>query len=298
MKPTFSLISICRRTLVVVGIILLGTVCGCRHQDESRDKLQSLLAEYIGKELKLPVDSAAVLFGRGYGIDALNSDYLIVSYLRPEDCTACHLKLPFWKAIGERLDTISRATATPLLVIIPDTLQKVAEFLENAHYDYPIIIDTLGRFTAMNRLPEADFLHTMLIDANRKIIGLGNPVYEGNLEQWYISKIAGINQREANDNRISIGNTTKDLGTVRRGSNHQLEFLIKNNTDSFIRLSEAYTACDCVEISATDLQPQSNNVVTVNFNPTDDEGAFHKTIVLRYSGIERPVIIHLYGYVE
>lgn len=279
-------------------MVSLGILCGCRHQDESRDKLQSLLAEYIGKELKLPADSTAYLFGRGYGIDALNSDYLIVSYLRPEDCTACHLKLPFWKAIGERLDTISRASATTLLVIVPDSLQKVADFLESAHYDYPIIIDTLGRFTEMNSLPEADFLHTMLIDANRKIVGLGNPVYDGNLEQWYISKIAGINQREADDNRISIGNTTKDLGIVKRGSNHRLEFLIKNNTDSLIRLTEAATACDCIDIIATDLQPQSNNVVAINFNPTEDEGAFHKTIVLRYSGVARPVIIHLYGYVE
>lgn len=298
MKPTFSFKSICRHTLVVVGIVSLGMLCSCRHQDESLDKLQSLLAEYIGKELKLPSDSAAFLFGRGYGVDALNSDYLIVSYLRPEDCTACHLKLPYWKAIGERLDTISRATATTLLIIIPDTLQKVTDFLKNAHYDYPIIIDTLGRFTAMNRLPEADFLHTMLIDANRKIIGLGNPVYDGDLEQWYISKIAGINQRDANDNSISIGSTTKDLGIIKQGSNHSLEFLIKNNTDSIIRLSEASTACDCVDISATDLQPLSNNVVAIDFNPTDDEGAFHKTIVLRYSGIARPVIIHLYGYVE
>lgn len=297
MKPTFSFISICRRTLVV-GIVLLGVFYCCRHQDASRDKLQSLLAEYIGNELKLPADSAAFLFGREYGINALNSDYIIVSYLKPEDCTACHLKLPFWKAIGERLDTISRASATTLLIIAPDTLQKVAEFLETAHYDYPIIIDTLGRFTAMNRLPETDFLHTMLIDANRKIIGLGNPVYDGDLERWYISKIAGINQHDANDNRISIGNTTKDLGTVKRGSNHQLEFLIKNNTDSIIQLAEASTACDCVEVLATDLQPKSNNVVAINFNPTDDEGAFHKTIVLRYSGIERPVIIHLYGYIE
>lgn len=283
---------------MLVCIFSIGILCGCKQKDASHDKLRSLLAEYIGNEWQLPADTAAFLFGREYGIDALNSDYIIVSYIGAEDCTACHLKLPFWKAIGERLDTITRASATTLLIINPDTLDKVVDFLTNANYDYPVIIDTLGRFTALNQLPEQDLLHTLLLDVNHKVIGLGNPVYDGNLEQWYISKIAGINQREAEDNRIAVGNTTIDLGTIKRGSSHQMEFLVKNNTDSAINLVEASSACDCVAVSATNLQPNSNNSILIDFNPTDDEGAFHKTVVVRYADISRPIVFHLYGYVE
>lgn len=286
-----------RSDWIFVSILLLHLLVSCSQTNSKIEPIKSELSEYIGTKWNLPPDSSAKILGREFGINELHSDFLIVSYIGEADCTACHLKLPFWKAISERLDTISRASANVLLIIRPDTLDKVVEFLNHAHYDYPIIIDTLGRFSNLNNLPSVEFFHTLLIDSNHKVIGLGNPVYDGGVEEWYISKIAGTKSQK-DSNQIYIGNTTMDLGVVKQGSTHNFEFVVQNKTDTIIPLSKAESGCDCVTISAHNLTPGPNNVISVKFIPTDDEGAFHKTLTIRYNGVARPIIIHLYGYVE
>lgn len=282
--------------LMLVALMMTGAVSCTR--DRGNAQLREFLAGQMGREVHLPDDSACHLFDRGYGLTTLGGDYLIVSYISSDDCTACHLKLPFWKALAQRLDTLTRATANLVLVIRPDTLDKVTSFLEKANYDYPIIIDTLGRFTAMNDLPGDGFFHTVLLDADRRIVGLGNPVLEPQIEQFYMNQIAGCGSDNKRDEAISAGLTVKDLGVIAPGTDYDLLFIVTNHTDTVIPLDRAIASCDCVDVAASDLQPGAANEVRVRYRPADASGATHIPIELRYSGIDRPVVLHLYGYVE
>lgn len=284
-----------RLTIVFAAACVLWA---CSNGDYKESPHYSLLKEYIGKKLALPADSACVLFNRQYGIGALNCDYMVVSYIEPKDCNPCHLKLPYWDAFNTRLDTISRAQASTLLIIRPEVVDSLVEFLEFSNYDYPIVIDSAGTYTAMNNLPENELFRTFLIDRNSTIIGMGNPVYEENIEQWYVSKIAGKSGGDDGSKTVTILNNKTDLGTVKNGATFNLEYLISNNADSVIELESAVSSCDCVEVRATDLEPKAKGTVYVDFAPTDKKGAFHIPVTLRYRGIERPVVLHLYGYVE
>ncbi|MDE6368798.1 MAG: DUF1573 domain-containing protein [Muribaculaceae bacterium] len=271
----------------------------CRKGKSSGDiALKNLLTEYIGRILTLPADSACFLLDRGYGLDFLDTDYLIVSYIDTEGCTPCHLHLPYWKELCERLDTISGVYATCVLIIRPDTIEKVTDFIRNANYDYPVIIDTLGIFTEMNRLPELQPLHTLLIDNNRTILGLGNPIENRAIDRIYTQIISGRKFETDEKSQLSIDNNTVDIGTVPLGAERELEFLVKNQSNDTISVSNVMTPCDCIDASATDIMPSSIGSIKIAFRASDFCGAFHHPIVVRYNNSARPIIIHLYGIVS
>lgn len=271
----------------------------CRKGKSYREvALKNLLDEYIGQNLTLPADSACFLLDREYGLDFLDTDYLIISYIGTEGCTPCHLHLPYWKALCERLDTISDVYATCVLIIRSDTLEKVTDFIRNANYDYPVIIDTLGTITEMNRLPDINSLHSLLIDNNRTILGLGNPIENRAIDRIYMQIISGRKFEMDEKSPLTIDHNTVDIGTVPPGAERELEFLVKNQSNDTMSVSNVMTPCDCIDASATDILPSSIGSIKIAFRASDFSGAFHHPIVVRYNKSPSPVIIHLYGMVS
>ncbi|MCM1111008.1 MAG: DUF1573 domain-containing protein [Clostridium sp.] len=286
-------------TVLLVTFIVTLLTTGCQQRNSSsNDKLRQLLAEYIGQRLELPADSACNLFDRGYGIDYLDADYLVVSYIDTEGCTPCHLHLPYWKDLTDRLDTISDAYATSLLIIRPDTLEKVSEFIHRANYPYPVIIDTLGLFSGMNRMPEISALHTFLIDKNSMILALGNPIENSAVERIFMQRITGSKNDSSETSPLSIANNTVDVGTVRSGAERNFEFLVRNSGSDTITVSRIMTPCDCIDASAGNILPGAVGSIKVSFRASDANGIFHHLVVVRYNGTDQPVIIHIYGMVS
>lgn len=284
---------------VLILIIFTLTISGC-HQGKTsaEDPLKSLLAEYIGETLALPADSSCNLLDRSYGLDFLDADYFIVSYIDTDGCTPCHLHLPYWKELSERLDTLSGVYATSVLIIRPDTLEKVTDFIRNANYDYPVIIDTLGLFSEMNRLPELQTLHTLLIDNNHTILGLGNPIDNRAIDKVYMQIISGKKFEEDQNSPLTIDNNIVDIGTVPPGAEREFEFLVKNQSNDTVTVSNVMTPCDCINASATDIMPSSMGSIKISFRASGANGAFHHPIVVRYNDLTVPIIIHLYGMVS
>lgn len=279
-------------------LLSLAALSCNRTENSSKDDLKNYISQFIGKELVLPADSSCHLFDKNYGIENLNADYAIVSYIDAEGCTPCHLKLPYWKELNNNLDTISDVYVTTLLVIKPDTLDKVTSFLEEAAYDYPVIVDTVGKWTLRNELPEINTLRTFLIDKAGKILALGNPVENEDISNIYMRIITGSKEGLSVESTLKITNNKTDLGTITPDAVRELEFLIRNNGEDSARIQSVMTPCECVSAVATDIAPKASGIVKVTFNASLTSGAFHYPIVVRYQDISSPIILHLYGMVS
>lgn len=276
---------------------LVATGCN-KGKDHTNERLKNVLSEYMEQELMLPGDSICSLFNRSYGVDFLNADYLIVSYIDTKGCTPCRLHLPYWKELSDRLDTLSNAYATTLLIIRPDTLENVTEFIRNANYNYPVIIDTLGQFSEMNRLPDLQFLRTFLIDNRHAIKGLGNPIENRAIDRIYMKIISGGKFETIDKSPLVIENNTVDMGTIPPGANREFTFLVKNQSNDTITLSNVMTPCDCINAIASDIMPASKGTITISFQASETNEVFHHPIVVRYNDVTEPIIIHLYGMVS
>ena len=276
---------------------LIATGCN-KGKDYTNEKLKNILTEYVGQELMLPGDSICSLFNRSYGVDFLDADYLIVSYIDTKGCTPCRLHLPYWKELSDRLDALSNAYATTVLIIRPDTLEKVTEFIQNANYNYPVIIDTLGRFSEMNRLPDFQSLHTFLIDNRHAIKGLGNPIENRAIDRIYMKIISGGQFETINKSPLIIENNTVDMGTIPPGANREFIFWVKNQSNDTMTISNVMTPCDCINVSVSDIMPASKGTVKISFQASETNEVFHHPIVVRYNDVTEPIIIHLYGMVS
>ncbi len=276
----------------------MAVISCSQNKSSGNNDLKNLLDEYIGQTIKLPHDSCCCLLDRSYGLDFLDADYLIVSYIEAEGCTPCHLHLPYWKELSDRLDTLSNVFATSLLIIRPDTLEKVTEFIRYANYDYPVIIDTLGLFSEMNRLPEYQTLRTLLIDNNHKILALGNPIENRAIDRIYMQIISGRINDVDTTSPLYLDNNIIDIGTVPPGAERDFEFLVKNQSNDTITVCNIMTPCDCIGATATDIMPASIGSIKISFHASDNNGIFHHPIVVRYKGITSPIIIHMYGMVS
>lgn len=272
---------------------------GCSHGNTHKDSAATdLVKQYYGTKLDLPHDSICNIYGREYGIGALNADYLIVNYVEAKDCTKCHLKLPYWKEINRALDTISNARALAILIIKPDTLDKITDFLDNVNYDYPIVLDSVGKYTALANLNENSVIRTFLIDSLSSIVGIGNPVFNEKVWNLYLSQITGVNETD-NTTPVLIKNNKKDLGTISRKGHFELDFLVTNTLDESIDPIQIETGCDCISAICDKIAPHTSGTIHIDYNVENAElGAFHHPIIVRYRNIQRPIIIHLYGYVE
>lgn len=275
--------------------MMLGS--GCSRHSPADSKLKTILSEYIGQELQLPPDSVCNLFDFGYGISTLGVDYLIVSYIKSDGCTPCHLHLPYWKELNTRLDTLSEAVATSVLFIEPDTLDKVADFIRKANYDYPVVIDTTGRFTTMNPLPEPDFLRTFLIDRNGKILALGNPTENEGIRRHIMSIVTGHDEDET-PSPLTVNNNKTDIGTVPHSCRREFEFYVNNASTDTVKVNNILTPCECITAKADSILPGGSGAVRIRFDASMTDGAFHHPVVVRYRGISQPVILHIYGYVN
>lgn len=242
---------------IAAALAVIFTWAGCSSgTDTSSTAL--LLHTYLGKRLLLPDDAVCRLLDCGEGIASLDADYLIVSYISSTGCTPCHLKLPYWKAIADRLDTLSTANAAVLLIIVPDTLEKVAGFMRRSSYNYPVIIDTAGTFTALNNLPHTDALRTFLIDRNATVLAMGNPVMSEKIERLYLATITGTSDAgEEASCPLIINNSRKDLGTIPPSAVRQLDFLVANNSADTAVLLSVTTPCSCVGVEGTDIPPHA-----------------------------------------
>lgn len=282
--------------ILLFGCLLFG---GCRRDKETANTdLQEYLGKFIGQELKLPSDSSCHFYGKSYGVDYLNADYIILSYIEAKDCTPCHLKLPYWKELNEQLDTLSNVYATSILIIQPDTLEKVTTFLDNAEYDFPIIVDTVGRWSKINNLPEEQFFHSLLVDKTGKILSLGNPIENEAIRQLYLRIITGNTSQQATESPLEIKRNKIDFGTIPSNATRNLEFIVRNKSNEKIEVDRWMTPCDCVDVSATDIEPNSVGKINIHFDASNTRGTFHFPIIVRYKSIDAPIIIHLYGMVS
>lgn len=291
-----------RNNLLLKASVAMASVafllsCGSKNENASQTALKEVLVQYIGNELKLPSESECLLWDETSGLDDLDVDFMVVSYIDSEGCTPCHLHLPYWKEFNERLERLSGAVATAVLIICPDTLEKVAQFLHTAAYDYPVIVDTTGKFSKLNKLPEEGFLRTFLIDRNRRILSVGNPI-ENDAMRRHCLQLIGEAGMDEDTSVLSVERNTVDLGTVGHDYRRELEFYVENSSADTVSVENVLTSCGCLKATAASIPPHNRGVVKLDFDASTVDGAFHRSATVRYEGIERPLVFHLYGYVS
>lgn len=165
--------------LIVVILVLL---CTCNNIQKEMELLSSrpiilpdtLSNFYTSKEV-------------GYINSSIPLMKLII-YIDSSECASCSIKqISEWNSIIDSVLRISNKINF-YFILTPKkiNLSSVKRTLIAEGFNYPVLLDTLGKFEGSNpHLPKNRALHTFLLDENNNVILVGSPLYNKKIEEMF-----------------------------------------------------------------------------------------------------------------
>ena len=149
--------------------------------------LKEELGTFHGAHIELMLDSMQTGFPKNDMTSIKQSQYIYVSYIDSITCTSCALShLSDWHALTEN---ISQSSFTNIFIIAPSKNEKekvIENISKNLIDGNRIYIDTSMVFERHNpNLPKTQLAHTFLIDKDRKVILIGDPLKNIRVEEIF-----------------------------------------------------------------------------------------------------------------
>ena len=225
---------------------MLLTMISCSGSNKEQ---QDIVAEWVGKEIVIP-EGLGFQVGNipvDYDFDA--ADFKIVTYVDSSGCTNCRMKLKDWEKVIDGFKSSPDVDVSFLMIVDSDKREEIERIVKDNDFHHPVAIDSAGLFKKANPLPSKPEHQTFLLDADNKVIALGNPVYNPKIRELYARLIFDSTDDEKilEDVEEQIcKNPVRGIGVVSRGDTINKRFRFLNDTESDLTLQEITPSCHCV----------------------------------------------------
>lgn len=167
------------------SVLLLLSVIGC--QENKRSAAEKIVKEWMGKEILFPGDADCWYMGRDTLCPQPNdARYKMLVYTDSVGCTGCKLNLPLWKLYMEEMDSIAPGQVDFAFYFQPKSRKDLGHLLRRDRFEHVIFIDQADALKKSNRFPEEMEYQCFLLNAENKVIAIGNPTLNPKL--WDIYK--------------------------------------------------------------------------------------------------------------
>lgn len=276
-------------------VILLLILSACSDKS-GRERMLQIVEEWQGKEIVLP--DVMTDFLTGDTIDLSDADFTILTYVDSIGCTGCKMKLPLWLEFLSSIDSICDADVRFLMLVSPSGEKDLRYHLKSAGFEYPVCLDNGNRVSEANSFPEKTVFQTFLLDRERKVTAVGNPVYSSEIAKLYKGIISGqMSVSAASRNMVAVSDSHISLGSLRPGEVESREIIFSNHGNDTVRLGKVISSCDCTELSLPEeyIIPKSDMKAVLQFKGDTVTGDFERTIHVYYSDFEYPTVITVSG---
>ncbi|MDE6264473.1 MAG: DUF1573 domain-containing protein, partial [Paramuribaculum sp.] len=211
-------------------------------------------------------------------------------------CTTCRMKLPEWDRAINGFMSNDNVDVAFLMILNTRNYNDVNTTLNHYWFNHPVMFDSIGAFMELNSLPDETMYHTLLLDADDRIVAVGNPALNPKIRDIYFRIING-------EEKIDAPNLCPEpvtaLGVIGAGDTIVKRFALNNRTATALTIQEIVPSCDCVSAVASSgvIQPDSTAMVTVTFVPDSVSGYLRRHIDIFYVEKENPERITLHGFI-
>lgn len=206
------------------------------------------VSEWTGKTLTIP---KVEFVGSSADYERIkNSSYKIFVYVDSAGCFSCQLQLDKWK------DFIAKHYYTNNDVSIVfyfnlDNRNMIDATFANEGFSYPYFFDKRGLILKSNDFPNKFSLKTFLLDKENKVLCVGNPVVNPNVERLYddiISKSLNKSYRQGDSTKVKITPVDIDFGNMFVGDVAYRKIEVTNIGDNDLRINKIGASCDCISV--------------------------------------------------
>ena len=268
----------------LLSFILMMSSCA----QSAKERNAAIVAQWVGKQLVIPDRLVYTIAGDTINYDPLDADFTIVTYIGPEECRECNMRLLKWKDEIALFNTDPKIDINYLMVVETNNPMEVIRLQKSNQFKFPISIDTIGLFRQTNdTFPNKTELRTFLINNLGEVLAIGSPVLNPNIRKIYL-RIAGFEPKsESYPAEVSI--QVKSLGLLNFNDSAKVSFSIYNTSQKQLDISGTIESCDCMttKISGNTISPGDNEIVTLTVH--GDSTTSRKSVDVYFEGLEQPL---------
>lgn len=287
-----------KQLLFITLSILALTSC----KDSPKDEIARLVKEWDGKEVRFPEHPVFTIQGKDtVDFSFRNAEYKVVSYVDSIGCISCKLQLDRWKDFIHEVDSLTGEAVPFILCLHHPDVKEMQRVTWKDEFKYPVFIDEMGTFDALNHFPTNMMFQTFLLDKNNKIVAIGNPILNPMVKELYLEKLTGMqgSKPKAMQTEVSLDKAELDFGTFPKNEVKGGKFQLTNTGKNLLVVYDVITSCGCTkaEYSKNPVRPGETLELTVRYE-ADEVGLFNKMLTVYSNAIGSPLKLWVKGQVK
>lgn len=289
---------IIRHIIIATSIISILVSAGCRNSTQT-DSLRAV-TEWNGRQITFPVVMTDYLTGDT--IDLSDSDFTILTYVDSAGCTECKMKLMAWNTFFNRLDANCNDTTTyNTITIVHQSIERNLQFIiKRSQFENPVYVDIGDSIYLANKFADKMMFQTLLLNSDKRVLAIGNPIYNPKIADLYISQISGKDVSGVNKDAIYIHSPSHDFGSVLAGDTVRHTFSIINPSKDTIKILKIIPSCECTTAQPSDtiIAPKQSADIYVTFSDSTETGDLYRTVDIMFDKYDRPLQIEIFANVS
>lgn len=287
-----------KQTLLIVLSIIALSSC----KDSPKDEIARLVKEWDGKEIRFPEHPVFTIQGKDtVDFSFRNAEYKVISYIDSIGCISCKLQLDHWKDFIQEVDSLAGRTVPFILCLHHPDVKEMRRITWKSDFQYPVFIDEMGTFDALNHFPTNMTFQTFLLNKDNEVVVIGNPIHNPLVKELYLEKLTGVQESKpkAMQKEVSLDKVELDFGTFPMNEVKEGKFLLTNTGKNLLVVYDVITSCGCTkaEYSKNPVRPGEALELTVRYE-ADESGRFNKVLTIYSNAVGSPHKVRVKGIVE
>lgn len=282
------------KNLVYVFILLLFLSC----ENSEYRRILRVISYWKNREIIFPKDTSFISYSRKrkeQKVHLQKGNYTVFCYVDSMGCMSCKLQLSEWGKFIHLVDSISQGTVPFIFVFQSKAENDLVHFLKKAGFNYPLFIDVNNSFGQLNKFPSDIQLQTFLLNADNRVVAIGNPIYNPKIKEFYMNIIQGktpTKENELTQTEIQVKESTISLGHFNWQEEQRRNFILYNVGKRPLVINDVSTSCGCtsVDYSKQPVRPGDSISLQVTYK-ADKPEHFNKTITVYCN--TNPSLVHL-----
>lgn len=282
-------------------LILFLFMNSCK--ESRKERIINLLREWDGKEIFFPPHSIFTIQGNDtVDFEVTGSQYLVVTYLDSVGCSGCQLQWEHWKRFMSEVDSVIGINHVSFLFYLhPKDIEEVLYITRRDKFTYPICLDKKDDFNRYNHLPNEKDFHTFLLNSEKRVVAIGNPVNNPKVKELYFRVLTGDSYTlpTLQVTEIKIDKKNMDWKFFPKNEKQLWNFEIRNIGDIPFVIRDVITSCGCtkVEYSREPVRSGNKSILKISYE-AEESGHFRKTIDIYCNVAESPIRLIVSGMAQ
>lgn len=281
--------------LIMLCALLFIASCG----ETDKDRINRLVKEWEGKEIKFPSHSTFTVLGKDtVDFTFSDADYKVLTYIDSVGCASCKLQLPRWKEWVHEVDSLTGGKVPFIFYFHPKDMKELRYLTRRDGFSYPVCFDEKDELNRLNRFPTEMTFQTFLLDRDNRVVAIGNPVHNPKVKDLYLSLMTGkeTSKTTGTTTTVAVNQTTIDFGSFPQPKKQERSFVLTNTGNQLLVIQDVTTSCGCtkVEYSKEPVRPGGTLVLKVIYEAEQAEH-FNKAITVYCNAENSPLRLTIKG---